>query len=142
MAYLEELKLQRTAQLDAFNRLRVSLPYTLFEGDILDDENPLAWQTLTANGGTATYVLNTSSVTLTADGTNGSRVVRQTRRYLPYQPGKSMAILMTGVLCEGTPQANGRTRFGIFDDAADKSVGTLNGNGLFFELNGTSFRSS
>jgi hypothetical protein len=48
--------------------------------------------------------------------------------------------LWTGILASGGPGTDVRTRFGVFDNAADKTaVGTdVSGNGYFFQLDGSS----
>jgi hypothetical protein len=56
---------------------------------------------------------------------SGDKVVRQTFRVFPYQPGKSLEVLATFVMNAG--KANLRQRVGYFN--AD--------NGVFFQYNGT-----
>ena len=111
--------------LDAFGRLRVSEPFTLF-----DSQNRYAeddqYSSSTVNGASITFATNESSVNMSVDTTSGSKAVRQTFRRMPYQPGKSMLILTT--FCMNAPKANLRQRVGYFD---------VN-NGIFLEKNGTS----
>ena len=68
---------------DAFNRLVVASPYTLF-----DSQNRFAidnqFDTSTATGGSTTYLPNESSVQLSVTTSNGSEVVRQSYRTMPY----------------------------------------------------------
>lgn len=109
---------------DSFGRLRVSQPYTLFDGQARY-ANDTAFDTLTATSGTATYNSNQSSTSLNVTTASGSRVVRQTFRSLPYQPGKSMLLLATFVM--NTGKANLTQRVGLFDD----------NNGVFFSQDGT-----
>jgi hypothetical protein len=110
--------------LDAFGRLRVSNPYTLF-----DSQNRYAidnqFDTSTATGGATTYLPNEASVNLGVTTASGSEVVRQTFRSFPYQPGKSLLVMATFVM--NAPKANLRQRVGYFGTA----------NGVFLELNGT-----
>jgi hypothetical protein len=111
--------------LDAFGRLRVSEPFTLF-----DSQNRYAeddqYSSSTVNGASITFATNESSVNMSVDTTSGSKAVRQTFRRMPYQPGKSMLILTT--FCMNAAKANLRQRVGYFD---------VN-NGIFLEKNGTS----
>jgi hypothetical protein len=109
------------ATIDAFGRLRVSNPYTLFDSALQYSSMPLYWGEVLANGGTVTHLPNESSTRMRVTTTNGSSVIRQTKRYWRYQPGKSQRITCTGVL--GEPKAGVRKRIGYFDDE----------NGLFFE---------
>jgi hypothetical protein len=108
---------------DAFGRLRVSQPYTLF-----DSQNRYAidnqFDTSTVTGGSTTYLPNESSVRMDVTTASGAEVVRQTFRSFPYQPGKGLLVLATFVM--NTTKANLRQRVGYF--------GTE--NGLYFEVTG------
>jgi hypothetical protein len=110
--------------LDAFGRLRVSTPYTLF-----DSQNRYAtdnqFDTSTASSGSTTYLPNESSVRMDVTTASGSEVVRQTFRSFPYQPGKSLLVLATFVM--NTAKANLRQRVGYFGVQ----------NGVLFQLNNT-----
>ena len=109
---------------DAFGRLRVSQPYTLF-----DSQNRYAadnqFDTSTATGGSTTYLPNESSVRMDVTTSSGSEVVRQTYRVMPYQPGKGLLCLATFVM--NTPKANLRQRVGYFSTQ----------NGVYLEQDGT-----
>ena len=109
---------------DAFGRLRVSQPYTLF-----DSQNRYAvdnqFDTSTATGGTLTYLANEATASMNVTSTSGSEVVRQTFRTMTYQPGKGLLVLATFVMA--TAKTNLRQRCGYF--------GTQ--NGVFFQLNDT-----
>jgi len=109
---------------DAFGRLRVSQPYTLF-----DSQNRYAvdnqFDTSTATGGTLTYLANEATASMNVTSTSGSEVIRQTFRTMTYQPGKGLLVLATFVMA--TAKTNLRQRCGYF--------GTQ--NGLFFQLNNT-----
>jgi hypothetical protein len=87
-------------QVDAFGRLRVSNPYTLFDSQARFG-NDTAYDTSTANGGTVTYATNKSQTNLSVTTTAGSQAVRQTFRTFPYQPGKSLLILQTFYMDSG-----------------------------------------
>ena len=110
---------------DAFGRLRVSNPYTLF-----DSSNRYAadnqFDTSIVSGGSTTYLPNEATVQMTVNTTSAAEVVRQSFRCMPYQPGKSLLVLATFVMND--PKANLRQRVGYF--------GTQ--NGVYFELTGAS----
>lgn len=108
---------------DAFGRLRVANPYTLFDSQNRYEKDPQFSEALTT-GGTATYVAAESSVDLAVTTSSGSKAVRQTFRVFPYQPGKSLMVLATFVM--DIAKTNLRQRVGYFN--AD--------NGVFFQLNG------
>ncbi len=86
---------QETTGVDAFGRLRVSTPSTLFDSAALLQDSPLIWETKLAGSGTSTYLPDDSTVDLTVTASSSDRVVSQTRQYLPYQPSKSQSIIMT-----------------------------------------------
>lgn len=112
------------AATDAFGRLRVSQPYTLFDSQqrySADNQ----FDTSTASGGTSTFLPNESSVQMAVTSTIGSEVVRQSFRSMSYQPGKGLLVLATFAM--NTPTAGIRQRVGFFNT----------GNGTFFEVNGT-----
>ena len=96
---------------DAFGRLRVSQPYTIF-----DSQNRYAidnqFDTSTATGGSTTYLPNESSVRMDVTTSSGSEVVRQSYRCMPYQPGKGLLCLATFVM--NSPKAELRQRVGYF----------------------------
>jgi hypothetical protein len=105
---------------DAFGRLRVSQPYTLF-----DSQNRYAadnqFDTSTSGTGSSTYNANQASMSLAVTGGGVGSVVRQTYRVFPYQPGKGLLVLATFVMDNGT-SAN-----------LNQSVGYFNtDNGVFF----------
>lgn len=110
--------------LDAFGRLRVSQPYTLFDSQNRYQKDPQFSEELTT-GGTATFVANESSVDLTVTTSSGSKVVRQTFRTFPYQPGKGLLVLATFVM--NAKKAGLRQRVGYFSSS----------NGVFLQLAGT-----
>lgn len=109
---------------DAFGRLRTSNPFTLFDSQNRYGKDAQFSESLTGSG-TATFVTNQSSVNMAVTTASGDKVVRQTFRVFPYQPGKSLEVLATFVMNAG--KANLRQRVGYFN--AD--------NGVFFQYNGT-----
>lgn len=126
MSYFPTLSFGDSPNLDAFSRLRVSNPATVFDSKLLADNQPLTWDDQqTAGTATSTYNTNQSSVTLAVtSGATGTRV-RQTYRRFNYQPGKSQLVFLTGIL--GANVANVTKRLGLFDA----------NNGFFFESDGT-----
>ena len=109
---------------DAFNRLVVAQPYTIF-----DSQNRYAadnqFDTSTATGGTTTYLPNESTVQLNVTTTSGSEVVRQSYRVMPYQPGKGLGLFATFAM--NTGKTGLRQRVGYFNTQ----------NGVFFQQNDT-----
>jgi hypothetical protein len=110
--------------LDAFGRLRVRNPVTLFDSQnrYIDGDQ---FSNITATGGNVVYVANESSFNLNVSATSGSSVIRQSKTVQAYQPGKSLLIMNTFAMA--TLKANLTQRVGYF---------TV-GNGIYFEAVGT-----
>ena len=106
---------------DAFGRLRISSPLTLFESSHRYADNGL-WSTQTANGGAAAFNANEGLVALTTTTTSGSKVYRETTKVFSYQPGKSLLVLNTFVM--EPAKAGLRQRVGYYGAA----------NGMYLEL--------
>jgi hypothetical protein len=123
-----EIELTDSSNSDAFGRLRVSNPELVFESIHKYDKQPLLWDETIAGTGTSTHDINQSAVLMAVGTASGDSVVRQTKRYCAYYPGKSQLVMMTGNM--GGMKANVRQRIGYFD---------VN-NGVFFEMNGTTLR--
>jgi len=110
--------------LDAFGRLRVSAPFTLFDSQNRYEKDPHFDESLTGSA-TSTYLSNESAVQLAVTTASGDKAVRQSLRVFPYQPGKSLLFLATFTMAAG--QTNLRQRVGYFN--AD--------NGVFFQKDGS-----
>ncbi len=85
---------------DSFGRLRTSEPQAVFDSTFQYDKQPILWNEGLTGGGTATHVPAHSAVDLVVSS-DGDEVIRQTRSYHRYQPGKSQLILTTFVM-DGT----------------------------------------
>jgi hypothetical protein len=107
---------------DAFSRLRVSEPFTLFDSSFRFADNGL-WNTSTS--GTTSVAFADGSMLLTIDGNSGTRVYRETTKVFAYQPGKSLLILCT--MAFATPKNNLRQRVGYFGST----------DGIYLEQDGT-----
>lgn len=115
-----------SAQLDAFGRLRVSQPTTLFESVQRYGDDLLKWETALAGTGSSTASAADNAVIMSTGGTaNGASCIRQTRRQFRYQAGKSLVAEMTFVL--GTAYTNCVQAVGYFDA----------NNGIFLRRSGT-----
>jgi hypothetical protein len=112
---------------DAFGRLRVSNPLTIFDSKNIMSQNNLFAET-TANGGSVVYTANKSTVNLNVTEAASSKTVRQSKRVMSYQPGKSLLIFNTFVM--NTLTANLKQKVGLFDA----------NNGIFFTADGTTLK--
>jgi len=113
--------------LDAFGRLRVSNPLTIFDSKNIMSKNSL-FDESTTSGGTVTYTSNKSTVNLNVTEASGSKTIRQSKRVMSYQPGKSLLTLSTFVM--NTPTTNLKQKVGLFDA----------NNGIFFFVDGTDYK--
>lgn len=84
-----------SAERDAFQRFRVSQPAALFDSkSVFDNGEGVTWETAAVGAASATYQQQQSSTLMTAPAV-GDSVIRQTRQYFNYQPGKSQLVLFT-----------------------------------------------
>lgn len=108
---------------DAGGRLRVSNGTTLFTNKNIQSENPNKWEVRTSGGTeTVSHDPATSSVILTIGTAATEFAVRQSTRYITYDPGKSQFIKQTFVM--NAAKTNLTQEVGYGDDE----------NGLFAEL--------
>jgi hypothetical protein len=112
---------------DAFGRLRVSNPLTIFDSKSIMSQNSL-FNSTTASGGSVTYTANKSTVNLNVTEAASSKTVRQSNRVMSYQPGKSLLIFNTFVM--NTLTANLKQKVGLFDT----------NNGIFFTADGITLK--
>jgi hypothetical protein len=111
-----------SVNIDAFGRLRVSNPYTLFDSSHRFADNNL-WSTSTATSGTAVFNANQGLVDLNVTAASGSEVIRETTKIFSYQPGKSLLVLNTFVM--SSAKTGLRQRVGYYGAA----------NGYYLEQN-------
>lgn len=109
---------------DAFGRLRTSDPETLFDSTYQMDKAPLLYEEMATAGGAATHLPNESAVRMRVSA-SGDSIIRQSRHYVRYQPGKSQLVLAT--FDAGAPVVNSRQRIGLFDA----------NNGVFVQRSGS-----
>ena len=126
---------------DAFGRLRVSEPYTLFDFTSVFGKQPLYFDEEISGSATSTHNEG-SFITMSVNGSDGARVVRQTREYIPYQSGKSKLIYTSGVLTDNT-ERNFTSRLGAFDNSSGHFFEYSNGTISFVERdNGNEIRAT
>jgi hypothetical protein len=120
-----EFTIADSANLDAFSRLRVSSPQSLFSVQCQYNSSPIIME----SGNTGTGVLpahdaNTRMVKLSCTAGSGTSFF-QSYQYIPYQPSKSQQIFVTGLL--GAAVAGAVVDVGYFDA----------NNGIFLRQDGT-----
>lgn len=113
--------------LDLFGRLRVSTLETLVD---IKHITGLGLNTLYVasyiDGAGASQTLDANAPVVHMNVTSGSdSVIRQTRSYMQYQPGKSLLFYMTGRIITDLSANQVSTKIGYYDDY----------NGVFFSYN-------
>lgn len=96
--------------------------YTFLYGD---DNTDVFWDQ-EIGAGTVTASAETSQLILSVDSTSGSRAVRTTQQYFPYQPGEGNLYLFS-VVCGDAGKSGLIRRWGAYDDD----------DGLFFQQSGS-----
>jgi hypothetical protein len=108
---------------DSYGRFRVSEGYELFTSQRVGARQYKFDEKLTGSA-TSTYSVNESSMLLNVGTANGDEVIRESFQVVPFQPGKSIQVLMSFIMND--PKQNLRQRVGFFDDK----------NGVYFENDG------
>ena len=111
---------------DAFGKLRITYPTTLLDNKFPSGAGKTEYKSNNMmdcykSTGLTSFTYGNSKVILKATGTGTA--TSQSRKYCVYQPGKSMLILLSGVINASSNTADCITRLGYFD----------NNNGLFFQ---------
>lgn len=113
---------------DAFGRLRVSNPYTLFDSQNRYQIND---RFETSNTGTAnantTYISHQSAIDLNVGTASNDSVKRETKRVFAYQPGKSLLIMNTFAMANAQNNLTQRVGYygtdnGIFLEKSNNDV--------------------
>jgi hypothetical protein len=111
-------------QSDAFGRLRVSNPLTLFDSSHRYKDNNLWEELVVGTGSTVGFVTAQGLINIGIGTTAGCSVIRETTKVFSYQPGKSLQVMNTFAM--NPPKTNLRQRVGYY--GAD--------NGMYLELDG------
>lgn len=113
---------------DAFGRLKVSNPFTLFDSSHRYRDNGL-WSTyLSATGASATFNASQGLMDLTINAVSGSEVIRETTKVFAYQPGKSLMVMSTFVMNPAKDHLE--QKIGYYGDK----------NGMYLELSGSTLK--
>ena len=121
----QTIQTSSTVSADAFGRLRVSNPYTLFDSSHRYVDNGY-WVEATTAGGSSSFNADAGLVEMTVTTASGAEVLRETKRVFNYQPGKSLLSISSVNFNEA--KENLRQRIGYFGAE----------NGLYLEQEGTS----
>lgn len=106
---------------DAFGRVRVSEPYTLFDSQSRYSADS-QFDVATTGTGTTSFLSNEAALNMSVTAAGVGSVIRQSYRSFPYQPGKGLLILATFVM-DSNNSVNLTQRVGYFNAS----------NGVFFQ---------
>lgn len=109
--------------MDAFGRLRVSNPFTLFDSFHRYQDNGKITE-YTAGTASSAHDANAGCIVLSIGSASGDRIYRESARVFAYQPGKSLLVFQT--FCMSPAKSGLRQRHGYFDSA----------NGVYLEQDG------
>ena len=122
--YTDKIRFAQTPNFDAFQRLRVSDPMTLFDSSHRYADNGL-WVSSTAGTATVVFNQNQGLINLNVGSASGDTIIRETTKVFSYQPGKSLLVMNTFVM---EPAKTGlRQRVGYYGAS----------NGIYFQLEGS-----
>ena len=131
--YSSQVELKPNANIDAFGRLRSSQITSVLEVKHTNDKRPVDIDESVGGSATSTYSASHSCVDMAVSGA-GDWVVRQTRQFAIYQPGKSQ--LFEASFANMELQANVIKRVGYFTSATSSTYSTANLDGFFLESDG------
>lgn len=120
-----------TPSIDAFDRLRISEPFTIFDSKQLHDKQPLFWDESIGGSATSTHNVADANVSMTVTASASDYVIRQTKQKFNYQPGKSQLVFMTFYSLQVTGITS---RIGYFNGTGTNNLTPF--NGIFFECDG------
>ena len=108
-------------QYDAFGRLKISNPVTLFDSSHRFKDNGLWATKVVGSGSTFSFIAHQGLIELTVGTAATCKISRETLKVFSYQPGKGLTINNTGVM--NSAKVGLTQRIGYFNDES----------GIFFE---------
>lgn len=113
---------------DLFGRLKVSLPYTLFDSTHRYSQDGDYSDVVLGAGSAVDTITHQSTATLGIGTTAGCSIVRESKRVFSYQPGKALQVLQTFVMNPAKPNLTqlvgyGSSENGVFLEQSTNSEG-------------------
>ena len=102
----------RDTSSDAFGRLRVSEPHTIFESYNRFGISNTRWNYITTGTANVSFSNTEGCVHMTIGQGATDSITYETKKVFPYQPGKSLLIMMSTTFAE--PKANLTQRLGFY----------------------------
>jgi hypothetical protein len=110
-----------TRQHSSLNRAKVSTDTVVFYNASQYDTSSTIWDQQINGTGTVSYDPFSGATTLRTGTTPGDEIIRQTRKVIPYTPGRQNQIIFGAIPTVADPGI--RQRLGLFDER----------NGIYFE---------
>jgi hypothetical protein len=108
-------------QIDAFGRIRTSLPSVVFDNYEIQGKKTLVWNEKLTGAATIAHVANQAACQFSTSAASGDKATRSSKKLSLYTPGTSILLFLTGVM--GVGATGSSQRIGLFSDL----------NGVFFE---------
>lgn len=129
MTNIREFSLENNAQNDAFGRLRISNPVTIFDSKQTLNDQSLFWDEELGGSASSAHSTTDARTRISVTASASDYGIRQTFMRFNYQPGKSQQIFMTGLF---TTETGITKRVGYMDlDYAGATMDIL--NGIYFQ---------
>jgi len=98
--------------IDGFGRMRMSEPHTIFESYNRFGISNTRWNYVTTGNASVSFANAEGCVHMTIDTGASDNILYETKKVFPYQPGKSLLIMMSTTFAE--PKANLTQRLGFY----------------------------
>ncbi len=107
-----------SVQRDGFGRIRMSMPYKLFDSKQIHDAMPLFWDSavVSGSGTSAVHSVLKASTTLSVSASTAGHHLERTFQRFNYPPGISVEIMLTGTLILDNGGAGIESGMGYVDD--------------------------
>jgi len=118
------------ALIDAFGRVRTSLPSVVFDNYEIQGKKTLVWNEKIVGGASIAHVANQAACQFVTTAANGDKATRSSKKLSLYTPGTSILVFMTGVMGVGATGSSQRIGLfsamdGVFFEQKDKSMGIV-----------------
>jgi hypothetical protein len=97
---------------DSFGRLRVGEPHTIFESYNRFGVSNTRWNYVNTGNASVSFANTEGCVHMTINTDANNSILYETKKVFPYQPGKSLLIMMSTTFAE--PKANLTQRLGFY----------------------------
>lgn len=121
-----------TPAIDAFDRQRVSEPYTIYDSKQTHDDQPLFYDESLGGSATSSHSTTDARTRLSVTASASDFGIRQTKQYFNYQPGKSQLIFLTYL---ATQETGVTKRVGYFNGTGTNYMTPY--NGIFLQVDDT-----